>query len=414
MRKFLALAGMALLALMPSVAQAAPPAPTGVAGSCGDFNLLWWNATGTHVGHNIYQALRSDGLAPFSAAVKIAELRDSAGNHTHTYFTEAPQAEAARYTVTSVDSAGAESPQSASFQCNPDVKWAAGAETAGAATLGAGSEWSTISCASSTRRGIDAPVIQKGFKAYRHTLLDGDDSFGERCESAQGNASSSDLSPERLYNEGDTLWIAFAVYIPDGFTFCSPSDSGCPTQGDGGLITQEKQLGSCGTPAGGIVAVRPDGTDSSIVLRQRNSAETDCGNATMKTLWQLPVQRNKWIKVIRKFHFQPTSAGYIETYADTDGDAANNFTPVAPSNDGLSKPVTRVTNPFGGIDGYRISTWTQKSGSSVDHPTACVSDQCSHQRIGIYRDPDVDGNSIVYHDSVVVGASVGDVVAVAF
>lgn len=295
-----------------------------------------------------------------------------------------------------------------------ELKWLADAEGSEATCLGRSCEWSAISCAASDRRSVVTTPVLKGSRAYSHRLQDGDDSYGERCESSQGNTSSSNLHPDRLYNEGDKLWIAFGVYIPDGFTFCSPSDSGCHTRGDGGLITQEKQLGSCGTPAAGIVAVRPDGTDSSIALRQRNSAETDCGNASMKTLWDVPVQRNKWIKVVRYFHFQPNATGWIETYIDSDGNGTNDFVPVPPSVDGVSKTVTRVSSPFGGEDGYRIFTWTQKSGSSVDHPTQCVSDQCSHQRIGIYRDPDVDGSSIVYHDGIAVGLTAGDVVAAAF
>jgi hypothetical protein len=134
----------------------------------------------------------------------------------------------------------------------------------------------------------------------------------------------------------------------------------------------------------------------------------------MKSLWRIPVTRNKWIKVLRKIHFQPNSTGYVETYSDTDGNATNDFVPVVPSADGLNKTVQRVNSPFGAEQGYRIMTWTQKSGSGVDHPSQCTSDQCSHYRIGIYRDPDVDGSSIVYHDGIAVGEGIGDVLAAAF
>ena len=67
-----------------------------------------------------------------------------------------------------------------------------------------------------------------------------------------------------LFHEGQEAWIAFQTYLPLNFSFAV---DGAPVsfKNDGGLITQIKQLGSCGTPALGIVSSRT-------VFALRNSA----------------------------------------------------------------------------------------------------------------------------------------------
>jgi hypothetical protein len=228
-------------------------------------------------------------------------------------------------------------------------------------------------------------------------------------EGCTHRGSCSALRPERLYNYGDDVWTTHAILVPAGYPFC-PS---CPLRGDGGLQTQEKQLGSCGTPALGIVARRVDGSGQA-VWEQRNSAETDCGNATMKSLWRVPIPFDRWVKFIRHFRFAPDSSGFVETYVDDDGDNTHNFRPVPASLDGLSKRVERVASPFGGEQGYRIFTWTQKSGSSVDNPSACARYPCSHQRTGVYRNPGVTGTAAVYTDAWAVATGPGAALAAAY
>ncbi len=290
------------------------------------------------------------------------------------------------------------------------VKWTSGFEYS-TFTLGRTSEWSAASAQNSTRYGTTTSPAFKGSRSGFCRVQDGDNSYGERCEITQGNTSSSNLNTARLYNAGEELWIMHAFLIPDQFAFCGTS---CPFDYDGGLITQEKQLGSCGTPVLGIVSRNMP--TIGITIEQRNSAETDCGNATMKSLWRVSgLQRNRWIKVARKIKFSiDPKVGFVETYIDTDGNSTNDFSPVPQSLDGNSKFVTRVANPFGGTDGYRIFTWTQKEGSSVDHPSQCLSARCSHQRWGVYRNPGVTGTSTMYTDSWAIGTSFPDVYAAAF
>lgn len=270
-------------------------------------------------------------------------------------------------------------------------------------TFGASSEWSAYSCASAARVGTATNPVWRGSRAGRAEVRDGDDSYGERCEWSQGNTSSSNLNSARLYNAGETLWIMHSFYMPNNFAFCGTE---CSLDYDGGLITQEKQLGSCGTPVLGIVA-RKLPTEG-VVIEQRNSAENDCGNATMKSLWQVRIPTDTWVHVARRIHFDlsPT-VGWIETFVNTGA----GWNAVPASLDGLSRPRTVITEPLGSVE--RIYTWTQKEGSNVDHPSQCSSARCTHQRWGIYRNPSVTGTSVLYNDAWAVSSDFGAAYAAA-
>jgi hypothetical protein len=238
-------------------------------------------------------------------------------------------------------------------------------------------EWVSYSCADRSRFSqVTSPVAQ-GQRAYRIEVRDGDDSYGERCELENGNTSSNRLHERLLFHRGQEAWIAFQTYLPVDFSFAA---GGVPVgfPNDGGLLMQLKQLGSCGTPALGIVTGKAS-------FAMRNSAGNDCESGSMKSLWTVPMVLGRWVRwlVHVKFDTNPEE-GFTSTWYDPDG---LGLRPIVPRLD-LGKPV----------EGNRIYTHTQKS--PTDHPSpACPdTDDCSHARIGIYRDPDVSGTSVIYHD----------------
>jgi Polysaccharide lyase len=253
-------------------------------------------------------------------------------------------------------------------------------------------EWANISCASHDRvKRVKHPVAQ-GKRAYRIRLQDGDESYGERCEFGMANSGPADIDrvggSRVLFHNGTESWIAQQIMLDaNTFSFCKTK---CWFPHDGGLVQQLKQTGACGTPANGI-ATR-DLPRVGVVLEHRNSAENDCGNATMRSLWRVPIRRGQWVKILQhvRWSVDPT-IGYVATWIN--GQA------VQPSLQGKSKRVTRAG------DEVRIHTWTLKHGPGVDRLPQCLSHPCAHLRNGVYRDPRVRGDSIVYVDGTTVATT---------
>jgi len=266
-----------------------------------------------------------------------------------------------------------------------DVRFKADASTPG----GWAREWAGVSCESDSRvTRVRRPAAQ-GRRAYRVQVREGDDSYGERCELEMANTSSRNIDrvggSRVLFHNGTESWIAQQIMLDARtYAFCGTE---CALDYDGGLVQQLKQTGACGTPANGIVARNLPGVG--VVLEHRNSAENDCGNATMKSLWRVPVRRGAWIRILQHVRWSPDpGTGYVATWI--------NGRPVAPSLAGTSKRVSRAG------DEIRIHTWTLKDGTGVDRLKQCRSHPCAHLRTGVYRDPKVSGTSVVYVDGTTV------------
>src|SRR5919199_5906471 len=60
-------------------------------------------------------------------------------------------------------------------------------------------EWASWSCADSSRFAEVTSPVAHGQKAYKLTVQDGDNSWGERCELGAGNPARS---PFPLFHEG--------------------------------------------------------------------------------------------------------------------------------------------------------------------------------------------------------------------
>jgi len=269
-----------------------------------------------------------------------------------------------------------------------DVRFKADASAPG----GWAREWAGVSCQSDSRvKRVRKPAAQ-GRRAYRVQVQEGDDSYGERCELEMANTSSRNIDrvggSRVLFHNGTESWIAQQIMLDARtYAFCGTE---CALDYDGGLVQQLKQTGACGTPANGIVARDLPGIG--VVLEHRNSAENDCGNATMKSLWRVPVRRGAWISILQHVRWSPDpGTGYIATWI--------NGRPVAPSLAGTSKHVSRSG------DEIRIHTWTLKDGPGVDRLKQCRSHPCAHLRSGVYRDPKVSGSSVVYVDGTTVATT---------
>jgi hypothetical protein len=243
-----------------------------------------------------------------------------------------------------------------------------------------GNEWADWHCENQARWSQTAP-FRYGIDAQRYywiSLQDGDDFYGERCELTMGNTSAANIrrvgGPAALFHLNDDLWIGFKYRLMPGFAF-APAGAPVGIAGDGGLIQQIKQLGSCGTPALGIVATKT-------VTAVRNSAGNGCESGSMHSLQSWPTRVGTTQYVLQHIIFSTSdSAGLVDTWADI-GDGA-----------GL---LPR---------GAAVHTHTMKS--PTDHPAGACDETtpCSHARVGIYRDPDVSGPSIIRHDNFVVSTT---------
>ena len=238
-------------------------------------------------------------------------------------------------------------------------------------------EWVDYSCQDRSRFAQVTDRVAQGGRAYRIEVHDGDDSYGERCELDNGNTDAKRLASQMLFHDGQEAWIAFQTYLPLDFSF-APDGAPVSMKNDGGLIMQLKQLGSCGTPALGIVSSRT-------VFALRNSAGATCESGPMRSLWRVPMVLGHWVKWLQHVRFSTDdSIGFVETWYDPDGLGLRQIIPVA---------------DFGNrVVGNRIYTHTQKSPTGHPDPACPADDTCSHARIGIYRDPDVQGTSVIYHD----------------
>jgi hypothetical protein len=238
-------------------------------------------------------------------------------------------------------------------------------------------EWAVFSCQSSERIQT-LPRADDGRPSRQILLKDGDNSYGERCELSMGNAPAAAIRHvggyNALFHHGDDLWISWQYRLrgrePYAFKF-APLGAPVPVPEEGGLIAQLKQLGSCGTPALGIIATRTS-------TFFRNSAQNYCESGSMKSLpisW--PTRLDRWIKLTLHVRFA-LSSGLVEAWADV--------------GQGM---VFR-----GGATTHTMKSPTDHPAGACDEPTPC-----SHFRAGVYRDPDISGDSLIRIDNVVVATT---------
>lgn len=223
--------------------------------------------------------------------------------------------------------------------------------------------WGAISCETSTRQtqmasGGDAQTLAQGasqgnqsFRRIR--LLDGDDSFGARCELGKNSRSTS---PTTLYHP-ETRRITFiSVRLGSSMDL---------SQSRWQAVMQMKQTapadGQAGTPA-----LELDAFSNGWHLRQSGSLY---GSSSGRALWSAPARKGVWTRFAFDITYSADpSKGKIKIYADLNGDGdatdAGERSPVIETAT-LKREVAGTTS-----DGLA-------EGAAIP----------SHLRTGIYHDP---------------------------
>lgn len=210
-------------------------------------------------------------------------------------------------------------------------------------------EWASWSCENQQRF---SQVTWEGLRAYRFEVRDGDDSYGERCELGQGNPTAAGFP---LFHEGEERWISWRVWLPNDL----PVDTN-----HWQVVAQWKQLGSLGCPALAMHVHYGQFTLDS------NSSDDQWSDPAVG-----PAIRNRWVQFTLHVKFSPNPAvGFVELYGDLDGRGQKLLLP-------LHHIYTMKVDP--------------STGETVP----------SHARIGIYRDPEIQGTSHIYYAGYTVATT---------
>jgi hypothetical protein len=213
-------------------------------------------------------------------------------------------------------------------------------------------EWASWSCADKSRfQEVQAPAAE-GQKAYKLTVQDGDDAWGERCELGDGNPGRTGYP---LFHEGDERWISFQVYLPDNYPIDTP---------DWNVMFQIHQEGDGGCPP--LALHVEDGQ-----FKLFNSSSKNYVFDTVEK-WHAPAQRNHWAKfTIHMMNSTDDNKGFVEMFGDLDGQGQKLLMPKE-----------------------YMHTMT------VDKDTGRP--MTNHARIGIYRNPKIQGTSSIYFDGFTI------------
>jgi hypothetical protein len=212
-------------------------------------------------------------------------------------------------------------------------------------------EWASWSCADASRvQEVSSPAIQ-GRKAYELTVHDGDNSWGERCELGQGNPSRSSFP---LFKNGDDRWISFSVYLPDNY----PIDTNMWN-----VMFQIHQEGDGGCPP-----ISLDVENGQFKLY--NSSSRNYVTDTVEK-WHGPAQLNRWTKfTIHLMNSPDDDKGFVELYSDLGGN-------------GMQQVLPRT---------YMHTMTVRSDGSAM----------INHARIGIYRNPAIQGTTSIFFDGFTI------------
>src|SRR3954447_26042004 len=227
-----------------------------------------------------------------------------------------------------------------------------------------GREWANYSCADRSRvKRVQSPAAQ-GNRAYELAIRDGDNSYGERCEIGMGNPGKPGFP---LFEEGDERWISFQVYLPDDYPIDTP---------DWQLFFQIHQQGDGGCPP---ISLGVEDGKFKLFKSARNTYVLDT-----RELWSGPAQRNRWVTfTLHIKNSTDPNVGFVELFGDLDGSGVKTL---------LEKTATHTM------------TKDPRGGGAMTN----------HARVGIYRDPDIRGNSHVLFDGFTISPDRDSAEQVAF
>jgi hypothetical protein len=197
-----------------------------------------------------------------------------------------------------------------------------------------------------------APQGDTAFR--RFTVLDGDDSFGERCELGW----DSRRSPTAFYRQGRHRITQISIRLPSSF----PLDAYTWQ-----AVMQMKQSGPAAN-SGGAPVLSFDAWGGRWRLRQSLTRTT---GTDLRELWSAPAQLNFWTRFIFDVRYSDRKKrGYIRVGADLNGDG--DVADPGELSPGFRTYTLKIETPGGEADGI-------KAGRPIP----------SHLRAGIYHDSDV-------------------------
>jgi hypothetical protein len=212
-------------------------------------------------------------------------------------------------------------------------------------------EWASWSCQNSSRfEQVTSPVAE-GAHAYKLTVQDGDNSWGERCELGDGNPGRNGFP---LMESGDDVWITYSVYLPDNYPINTRNWN---------VMFQIHQEGDGGCPP---IAMHVEEGEWRLF---NSSRPTYVLNTVEK--WHAPAQANRWTKfTMHLMNSQSDDTGFVELYSDLGGQ-------------GIEQVMPRT---------YMHTMTARADGSGM----------INHARVGIYRDPAIQGTSSIYFDGFAI------------
>jgi hypothetical protein len=196
--------------------------------------------------------------------------------------------------------------------------------------------------------------------AYHIEVHDGDNAYGERAELGQGNPTRSDML-DRLFSEGQERWIAWQTRLETGYPIGTTRWN---------VVAQWKQLGSLGSPVLGMYV-----HNSQWYMQRTTSDPNNQWPPGFDSAFALGTARTGvWTKWLLHIKFSPSdTVGFVEFYSD-------------------------LGNPTGVAE---VLPHTMQSTMKVDGGVTVK----SHARIGLYRDPAINGTAAATYDGYTVATT---------
>ena len=193
----------------------------------------------------------------------------------------------------------------------------------------------------------------QGRFAYRSVITDGTDCYGERSEIGQALPSRGSFTEARLFRDGDRRWISFQIRLGPRFPVGTRHWN---------VVAQWKQLAVAGVPRTPVLALE---------VRDRTYLLDNTGPAGGTSIPLAAATTRRWTRFTLHVRFSPDPAvGFAEIWSDSGG--------------GRLRPVLRRT-PMSTLG---------RSSDGAPVPSAA--------RIGIYRNPRIDGSAQVLYDGYTV------------